>query len=229
MPGESLELIQALSRIDTPTLSNAVEQLNVRNRISGFADLSLRCMNPQLGVMCGYAVTAQAVTMAPQPGNREQAVSRLIEICEALQSLPGPGVVVITEAGPHADFATHCGDVMATLFQRFGGIGVVSDAGVRDLDEVSGLGFHIFARGLVVSHAHFEIVRVQVPITVCGLPIQPGDLLHGDLNGLIKVPEEGREELPRLAAGVTEREAGLQDHIRSEGVTLESIYRRFTH
>ena len=115
MPGESQELIQALSRIDTPTLSNAVEQLKVRNRISGFADLSLHCMNPQLGVMCGFAVTAQALTMAPQPGNRERAVSRLIELCEALQALPGPGVVVIQETGPHVYFATHCGDVMATL------------------------------------------------------------------------------------------------------------------
>ncbi len=80
MPAESEELIQALSRIDTPTLSNAVEQLKVRNGISGFADLNLRCMNPQLGIMCGFAVTAQALTMAPQPGNRELAVSRLIEI-----------------------------------------------------------------------------------------------------------------------------------------------------
>ena len=229
MPAESQPLIQALSRIDTPTLSNAVEQLKVRNRVSGFADLSLRCMNPRLGIMCGFAITAQAVTMAPQPGNRERAVSRLIEICEALQALPGPGVVVIQEAGPHADFATHCGDVMATLFQKFGGIGVVSDAGVRDLDEVSSLGFHIFARGLVASHAHFEIVRVNDPVTVGGLPISSGDLLHGDLNGLIKVPEEGREELPRLATEVTERESGLQDHIRSKGATLESIYERFTH
>ena len=100
---------------------------------------------------------------------------------------------------------------------------MISDAGVRDPDEVSSLGFHMFARGLVASHAHFEIVGVNDSVTVGGLPISSGDLLHGDLNDLIKVPEEGREELPRLAAGVAEREAGLQDHIRSEGVTLESI------
>ncbi len=67
------------------------------------------------------------------------------------------------------------------------------------------------------------------PVTVGGLPIASGDLLHGDLNGLIQVPEEGREKLPRLAGEVTERESGLQDHIRSEEATLESIYKRFTH
>ncbi len=228
MSDTSLELLTELARIDTPTLSNAVEQLGVRNRIQGFTDLNLRCLTPQLRPMCGFAVTAQAVTMAPQAGPREKSASRYIELAEALQNLPGPGVVVIQEAGPHGDFATHCGDVMATLFQRFGGVGLVSDAGVRDLDEVSEMGFQLFARGLVVSHANFEIVRVQVPVTVCGLDIEPGDLLHGDLNGLIKVPEEGREKLPGLAAGVTERETGLRDAVR-EGASLAEIYKRFTH
>ena len=228
MSDTSFELVKELARIDTPTLSNAVEQLEVRNRIQGFTDLHLRCLTPQLGTMCGFAVTAQAVTMAPQAEGRGKSVSLFLKMCEALQDLPGPGIIVIQEAGPHSDFATHCGDVLSTLFQKFGGVGLVSDAGIRDLDEVAAMGFHLFARGLVVSHANFEIVRVQVPVTVCGLDIEPGDLLHGDLNGLIKIPEEGREKLAGLAAGITERESGLRDCVK-DGASLDEIYKRFTH
>ena len=226
---EHATLIEELAGIDTPTLSNAVELLQVRNQVSGFADLNLRCLAPELGVMCGTAVTAQAITMAPEPGDREQALFQYVKICEELEALPGPGVVVIQEVGPHPDFAVHCGDVMATLFQRFGAVGVVSDAAVRDVDQIRKLGFKVFARGLVASHANFQIVRLQVPVTVCGLIIEPGDLLHGDINGLIKVPEEGREELSRLAANVTEREKGLQSFIRGAAATPEKIYQLLTH
>ena len=94
---EHATLIEELARIDTPTLSNAVEQLQVRNQVSGFADLNLRCLAPESGVMCGTAVTAQAVTMAPEPGDREQAILQYVKICEELEALPGPGVVVIQE------------------------------------------------------------------------------------------------------------------------------------
>ena len=226
---EHANQIEELAQIDTPTLANAVELLKVRNRVSGFADLNLRCLAPELGVICGTAVTAQAVTMAPETGDRDQSLLQYMEICEELEALPGPGIVVIQEVGPHPDFAVHCGDVMATLFQRFGAVGLVSDAAVRDLQEVRQLGFQVFARGLVASHANFQIVHVQVPVTVCGLMVEPGDLLHGDPNGLIKVPEKGREELSRLAASVTKREKGLQSFIRSPEATPDNIYERFTH
>lgn len=221
--------IEELKGIDTPTLSNAVELLGVRNRTAGFADLHLRCLTPRQGVMCGFAVTAQAVTMAPDPGSRERSVAQLVTLCEALQALPGPGIVVIEETGPHPDFAVHCGDVMATLFQRFGGIGIVSDCAVRDLSELVSLDFHVFARGLVASHGHFQVVHTQVPVTICGLRIEPGDLLHGDSNGLITVPVAGRDRLVELSQEVRDRERNLQGFIREEDHTLEQIHDRFVH
>ena len=55
--------------------------------------------------------------------------------------------------------------------------------------------FHYFARGAVVSHASFRIVRVGAPVQVGGLAIQPGDLLHGDENGLLKIPQTACDKL----------------------------------
>ena len=220
-------IIDQLRGIDTPTLSNAIEKLEVRNRISGFADRRLKCLFPELGVMCGVAVTAQVETIAPDiKGGLDQ---EFVALCRALEACEGPGIVVFQEISGHPEFSAHCGDVLATIFQRLGGIGLVSDCSVRDIAEVRPMKFHYFASGKVASHGTFRIVRAQVPITVCGLQIAPGDLLHGDENGLIKVPEEERCQLPRLAEGVRRAESVLLNYVNSNGFTVEGLRERLTH
>ncbi len=118
---------------------------------------------------------------------------------------------------------------MATLFKQLGAVGLVSDSAVRDKSEVQAMGFHYFATGLVASHANFKILRVQVPVTICGLSIEPGDLLHGDVNGLISVPEQGRDELTRLVEQVRQKESRLLEYIKGDQFTLEGLYQLFMH
>ncbi|MFH1007781.1 MAG: RraA family protein [Candidatus Latescibacterota bacterium] len=220
-------LLEKLKEIDTPTLSNAIEKLAVRNRISGFADRRLRCLFPELGIMCGTAVTAQVESVAPDTlGGLDEG---FLALCEALETYEGPSVIAFQEISGHPDFAAHCGEVMTTIFQKLGGIGLVSDCAVRDMAEVRSLKFHYFATGQVASHGSFRVVRAQVPITVCGLQIAPGDLLHGDENGLILVPAEGRDQLPRLADEVRQAESALLDFVNSERFTVEGLRKRVTH
>ena len=221
------DLLKQIQAIDTPTLSNAIEKLEVRNRVSGFCDRSMRCLFPDLGVMCGYAVTAEVETMLPDHlGGLD---GKFVELCKALEETPGPTVVVLREAGPHTEFSTHCGEVMATTFQKLGSVGLVSDAAVRDVCEVKGLGYHYFAPGMVASHATFRIVRVQIPVTVCGLPLEPGDLLHGDANGLIKVPKEGIEQLPRLVEEICQVEKTLLDCVKSDKFNIDGLRKCLGH
>jgi hypothetical protein len=52
------EVLEALKRYDTPTLANAIEEFDIRPRDEGFANMDIRCMFPELGVMVGYAATA---------------------------------------------------------------------------------------------------------------------------------------------------------------------------
>lgn len=220
---EAKKLLQSLKEIDTCTLSNAVEKLEVRNRRHGFCHRGIRHLTPELGVMCGYAVTARAVTMSPDKGERDRNVRKYVDICEELRKLDGPGVVVVQEMGPKSEFSVHCGEVMATLFQSFGAVGLVSDAGVRDLDEVRDLGFHCFAPGTAASHSNFRIVQLQVPVTIGGLLVRPGDLLHGDSNGLIQVPDRGREKLPELVEGIRTGEKRVLDYLKAGDVTPEGV------
>ncbi len=219
-------LIEYLKTIDTPTISNAIEQLHLRPKSEGFTPLQVRCLFPDFGPMCGYAVTAQVETMTE--GNpREEA--GYVELFEAVEKSPHPAVIAFQEVGASPDYAVHCGEVMTTFFTRLGGIGLVTDAAVRDLAEVKALRFHYFARGAAASHANFRIVRVGVPITVMGLVIRPQDILHGDQNGLIQIPKEAAEGLPAAIESVRTRERQLMDLTKDPGFTASQLHGRFFH
>ncbi len=212
--------IEYLKSIDTPTLVNAIELLKLRPNRDGFTPLQIRCMFPDFGRMCGYAVTAQVETIS-QTGPFD--VSGFIDLYRLVEASPKPAVVVLQEIGGFGEFAAHCGEVMATFFTRLGAIGLVSDCAVRDLPEVRALGFHYFARGSVASHGNFRIVRSGLPVQVMGMEVAPGDILHGDENGLITVPREGLDALPGKVEAVREKERRIMDFVKSSSFTLEGF------
>jgi regulator of RNase E activity RraA len=218
------DLINYLKLVDSPTLSNAIEELDVRPRSEGFAPVDVRCLFPGLGRMCGYAVTAQVETMTRMsPPDR----SIFCELFSAVEASPKPAVVFMQEIGPHPEFAAHCGEVMATIFTRLGAIGVVSDCGVRDIPEVRAMGMHYFARGAVASHAWFHIVRVNVPVQIRGFAVKPGDLVHGDENGLISIPKCDMDALSRAVDSVRERERKLMEFVRRGECDIAALNQRF--
>jgi 4-hydroxy-4-methyl-2-oxoglutarate aldolase len=211
--------IDYLKTVDTPTLSNAIEMLKVRPQSEGFTPISIRCQFPELGRMVGYAVTAHVESMNKGPIDW----NIFLELYEAVAKSPKPAVVVFQEVGPHPDFAVHAGEVMTTIFNRLGAVGLVSDCGVRDIPEVRAMKFHYFARGVAASHSYSRIVRVGVPVQVQGLMIRPGEILHGDENGLITVPNEGIEKLPEAVNQIQARERDLMQFVRGGDFTLEKL------
>jgi len=220
--GSDTAMVDYLKGVDTPTLSNAIETLRLRPQNAGFAPLQTSCLFPEFGRMVGYAVTAQVETMSATTADRKTFLS----LYEAVMHSPKPAVVTFQEIGPQPDYAAHCGEVMATIFQRLGAIGLVSDCAVRDIPEVRALRFHYFARGAVASHAYFHIVRVGVPIQVNGLVVHPNDLLHGDENGLIVVPKEGLEKLPAAVEAVRARERALMEFVRGVEFNFDGLRQR---
>jgi regulator of RNase E activity RraA len=219
-------MIEYLATVDTPTLSNAIELLNVRPRAEGFAPLGIRCLFPELSRLCGHAVTAQVETMTASNPKSEEP---FIELFEAINRSLKPAVVVMQELGPHPDWAAHCGGVLATIFSRLGAVGLVSDCAVRDIPEVRALHFRYFARGAAASHANYRIVRVGVPVQVLGLAVQAQGLLHGDENGLITVPDATIESLQAAVTSVRSHERALMDFVRTPGFTVEQLRGRFLH
>jgi 4-hydroxy-4-methyl-2-oxoglutarate aldolase len=215
--------IEYLKSVDAPTLSNAIELLGVRPRREGFTSLHIRPIFPEMGRMCGYAVTAQVETVTE---SEPFDIQGFLELYRLVEQSEKPAVIAFQEIGGYPDYAAHCGEVMATIFKRLGAIGLVSDCGVRDLPEVRAVGFHYFARGSVVSHASFRIVRVGLPIQVCGMVVHPGDVLHGDENGVLMVPSGVEEKLRQSVDAVRSREGRLMQWVRSDDFSLDQLKKR---
>jgi len=152
---------------------------------------------------------------------------------EAVEAAPKPVVVAIKDIGPERSRSCHMGEVMATTAKALGAVGCVSDGGLRDVKEVGALGgFQYFCPGFVVSHGNPVICEVNVPVTLDGLALRPGDLLHGDVNGLLVIPESiaGRVAEQVLRVRAAERE--ILDFVRRPGLTVEKLRKfqeRFTH
>ena len=214
------EWIDYLRDIDTPTLVNAIELLHLRPNHEGFTPLQIRCLFPEMGRLCGYAVTAQVETCTQtEPFD----LDRFVELYQAVEASPKPAVIALQEIGGHADYAAHCGEVMATFFTRLGAVGLVSDCGVRDLPEVRRLGFQYFARGSVASHGNYRIARPSVPVQIMGLVVKPGDILHGDENGLISVPAGIEDRLPDAVELVRQRERKVMEYVRGADFALANF------
>lgn len=221
------EQIQELKAIDTPTICNAIEKFKVRGRVQGFMGMDIRCLLPELGTMVGYAVT---VTVDSTTEGAPLDTQAWLNWMKAMEDSPKPVVVVFKDIGPTPRKSAHLGEVMATIAARLGVVGVVTDGGLRDIVEVKQVGLQCFAKGLVPSHGNPRLIKVGVPVTVDGVRIEPGDLLHGDANGVTAIPREIADQVAQAAAEVRADEAELMAYIRSSEFKVEDYYkRRFTH
>jgi regulator of RNase E activity RraA len=144
-----------------------------------------------------------------------------VDLFAAVEASPRPAIVVMQDIGTDHERAAHSGEVMCTIFSTLGAIGLVSNCAVRDLTAVRNLGFHYFARGAVSSHAHFRIVRSNIPVEIHGMTVKPGDLLHGDENGI--------ELLPDAVGRVLQGEKALLDFVRQPKFTSSMLTNRFLH
>jgi regulator of RNase E activity RraA len=209
--------IEFLKTVDSPTIANAIETFKVRDRTEGFIGGSIQSVFPNPEPMVGYALT---VTMTNEPG---QAADRAgyWRMWETLADMPKPSILAIQDVSGKPTRCAFAGEVMATLAQRLGAVGMVTDGGFRDLDEVQMLGMHYFASHAVVSHGNFKIVDVGVAITLDGQQIQTGDILHGDINGIVIVPPSTVPGLPDAVDAIRDRERRLINFIKSDRFSLE--------
>ncbi|MDZ7639633.1 MAG: RraA family protein [Bryobacterales bacterium] len=219
-PASTPSAVDYLRTVDTPTLVNAIELIHERPNREGFTPLQIRCLFPELGRLCGYAVTAQVETISQ---TEAFDISGFLDLYRLVEASPKPAVIVLQEIGGYADYAAHCGEVMATFFTRLGAIGLVSDCAVRDIPEVRALGFKYFARGSVASHGNFRIVRSGVPVQVLGMEVKPGTILHGDENGLITVPDVAVDRIEASVNEIRARERKIMEFVRGENFSLDGF------
>ena len=113
------------------------------------------------------------------------------------------------------------GEVTATIHRKLGCVGHITSGCPRDLDEVKALGFQLFGLGPCVSHAYVRLVDFGKPVTLGGVTIRSGDLLHADRHGVCIVPLEIAPKLAEACAEVERRERPLLEICRSQEFSLD--------
>ncbi len=207
----SFEQISALCRIDSPTISNAIERFKVRPRVSGYVGYDIRCIFPELPPTVGYAVTCRVDSTTE--GRQGIGFQRLYEL---LTNAPKPAIVVMQDVGTDRLHSCHAGEIMSTTMKRLGAVGILTDGGLRDVREVRVLGgFQYFCAGLVVSHGNPICVSVGDDVTISGMRVRRGDLLHGDVNGVVHIPDECAEQVAEAAYRVWAEEGETLRRIAS--------------
>ena len=120
------DVMDQLKNYDSATISNAIEDFQVRKRTVGYTSWDIRCQFPELDPMVGYAVTCTMdSTTADQKGD-----NRLHEFIDVLSGLASPIVVVIQDVGPKTNRSCFAGDLICSVYSALGVVGLVTDGGV---------------------------------------------------------------------------------------------------
>ena len=219
-PAIPVEELDALRRLDTCMVSNAIETFQLRLRNAGFADSRVRCVFEDFPPLVGYAATARLRTGEPPIAgfyhDRHDWWNSILQV-------PLPRIVVLQDLDEPPGIGAFLGDVHAAILGALGCVGYVTNGAVRELPRVKDLGLHVFAGNVSMSHAYAHIFDFGSKVTVGGLEVQPGDLMHGDRHGILTVPKEIASEIPAVAARLLESEKEVIDFCRSQEFSVDKL------
>ena len=222
-------LLEELRRFSTCAIANAIEYLDMRLRNAGFGDCTIQCRFPDFEPVAGYAVTLRLHGANPPMEGGIYADST--DWWDDLVEGPEPHIVIIEDADRRMGTAAFVGETHAAILKALGAVAVVTNGAVRDLPEVERLGFQLFSGNVSVSHAYAHVSQVDSTVEVAGLKIRPGELLHGDRHGIVKVPADRIEQVIEIANGLRAREKEILRFCQSTEFSrdgLRSLLRRGT-
>ena len=193
------EMLEELRDSDTPSITNVVATYPDHPLCLGlynpwtenwYTDQSIRCMYPELGRTVGYAVTC--VYGLPDPGFARLSFS---DVLEALEASNKPSILVFQQKFPPriAGKVGLAGGNMTAAMKAIGCVGAISNGPSRDLDEIRPMGFQYMLSGVTAGHGPMAIYAVNVPVSVAGMDVAPGEIIHMDENGACKFPADKLE------------------------------------
>ena len=199
-----------IRNVDSPTIANVIELFDVRSYVAGYSNSSLKAIYPKLPPAVGYAVTA--TFRASYPAESGDSYGGMPQLIADAMATPEPRIVVFQDLDEPCCAATY-GEIMATTFQKFGFVGLITNGAARDIDQVERLRFPCWASSAIAAHGYCRFLDAKVPVTVGGLRVTAGDLLHADANGIVNIPR-------KIAPAVAEL---CEPYIESEQIILEYL------
>ena len=216
-------LLEALRDLDTPTVCNALEVVAPKRRGYGYTVDPLVCTRPELGSMVGYARTATIRAMHPSDLAGKEARAMQDAYYSYVDDGPKPSVMVIQDLdGDSRGYGSFWGEVNSNIHNGLGCIGLITDGSVRDLPDVAD-GFQMLADRVGPSHAFVHPVGYGTPVTVAGMRVKDGDLVHADQHGAVVIPHDVAEGVPEAAAAIARREAVIIQASQEPGFNMERL------
>lgn len=215
-----LEMLQALKDFDTPSITNVVATYPLNPLCLGlynpwtenwYTDQTIHCMYPELGRIVGYAVTC--VYGLPDPGFNRLT---FMDVIDALDASPKPTILVLQQKFPPeiAGKVGLSGGNMTSAMKAVGCLGMISNGPSRDLDEIRPMKFQYMLTGVSAGHGAMAVYAVNVPVSVGGMDVCPGEIIHMDEDGAVKFPANKLEavltNVQALQKEETERMGRLQ-------------------
>lgn len=213
--------LDALRRLDTCIVANAVETFHVRLRNTGFTDASIRSMFDDAPPMVGYAATARLRSGEPPITGR--TYHDRADFWNRILEVPPPRILVLEDMDDPPGRGAFVGDMHAAILKGLGCIGYLTNGAVRELPSVRAIGLQLFAGNVVVSHAYAHIFDIGAPVKVGGMEVRPGDLLHGDRHGVLAVPTKIAAAVPGVAAGLQTAEQKVIDFCQSSEFSVAKL------
>ncbi|MGD1081212.1 MAG: RraA family protein [Candidatus Sulfotelmatobacter sp.] len=213
--------LDALRQFDTCMVANAVETFNIRLHNTGFTNASIRCMFEDAPPMVGYAATARL--RSGQPPMVGGTFRDRGDFWNSILEIPAPRILVLEDKDNPPGRGAFVGDMHSAILKALGCIGYLTNGAVRELPSVRAMGIQLFAGNVAVSHAYAHIFDVGAAISVGGMEIRPGDLLHGDRHGVLTIPAEIAAAIPAVAAEMQRAEQNVIDFCRSSGFSVAKL------
>ncbi|MCL5808929.1 MAG: RraA family protein [Deltaproteobacteria bacterium] len=207
------QMLEALKDYDTPSITNVLATYPANPLCLGlynpwtenwYTDQTIRCMYPELGRTVGYAVTC--VYGLPDPGFNRLT---FMDVIDALDASPKPTILVLQQKFPPeiAGKVGLSGGNMTSAMKAVGCLGVISNGPSRDLDEIRPMKFQYMLTGVTAGHGAMAVYAVNVPVSVGGMDVCPGDIIHMDEDGAVKFPADKLEAVLTNVQALQKQEA----------------------
>ena len=214
--------ITALREFDTPTICNAIEVIEPDRRTRGFTTKPFLCHDPSLPPIVGYARTATIKATEPSGRSKAEDLATRIGYYTHIAEGPGPTVTVIEDIDEQVGFGAHWGEVNSNLHKGLGSVGVITNGSIRDADMWAE-GFGALAGFYSPSHAWVHVVDYAIPVTVHGMAVSPGDIVHADRHGAVVVPPSAVSAIAATVKRLETAEAKLIEPSQEPGFNIEQL------
>lgn len=196
-------IIDGFKKLDTTCVSDALDKIGIAGGLLGIRPVV------EGVTFCGQAFTVHYVPCGVEKGT----------VGDFLDDV-APGQVVVLDNGGRVD-CTVWGDLMTTSASRRGVAGTVIDGVCRDVPGIRKYRYPIFTRGcyMVTGKDRVQCDRVNVPVSIAGVCVTPGDLVMGDDSGAIVIPATQAAQVYEVAKTIAEREAIIERELH-QGASL---------